>query len=155
MPPKKALNSSSTFPRPSPSTVAKPANHPIHADGGTETILVAEDDAALRRMTTRMLERGGYRVLAAQDGAEAMAIFDQHQSEIDLVFVDMVMPKASGMDILRHVRHHRDKTPVLLSSGYATEIPHDLAADTSAVHVIQKPYETHKLYQTLRAMLDN
>ncbi|MBI2424064.1 MAG: response regulator [Candidatus Hydrogenedentes bacterium] len=141
------------FPQSATTSVFKPVEQRIHADGGTETILVAEDDAALRRMTIRMLEKGGYKVLAAQDGAEAMAVFDRHRSEIDLVFVDMVMPKASGMDILRHVRSQESHTPVLLSSGYSTEIPGHLT-DESTVHVIQKPYESHKLYQALRSMLD-
>ena len=123
--------------------------------GGTETILLAEDDAVLRRTTIRLLEHNGYHVIFAQDGEEAIRLFDENRSSIDLVFVDFVLPKASGEEILHHIREQHSTVPVLFASGLDAESLMTPIAGAERVQIIQKPYEANKLYTAIRGLLDN
>src|SRR5262249_19789612 len=72
--------------------------------GGTETILLADDEEVVGRLAMTILERLGYKVLCAQDGAEAVDIYRQRARDIDLVILDLAMPRLSGADALRELR---------------------------------------------------
>jgi hypothetical protein len=89
----------------------------------TATILLVEDESAVRRMTTQMLSRAGYRVLAAATPGEARALFARHHSEIDLLMTDVVMPEMRGPELADLLLAGRSDLPVLFVSGYSDVMP--------------------------------
>jgi two-component system cell cycle sensor histidine kinase/response regulator CckA len=124
--------------------------------GGNETILVAEDEASLRYLASTVLERLGYTVILAEDGLEAMNLFRANQSRIDLVILDLVMPRFSGRDALELMRAIRPDLRALFVTGYddaAAQVPglDDLMAGTN---LLQKPYRVDMLGLRVRELLD-
>ena len=97
--------------------VAVPELSPL-VRGGNETILVAEDEASLRDLASTVLERLGYTVILAEDGLEAVNLFKAYQSRIDLVILDLVMPRFSGRDALDRMRAIRPDLRALFVTGY-------------------------------------
>src|ERR1700722_1471262 len=81
------------------------------------TILLADDDAAIRVLVTMFLEREGYPVLTASDGAEALSVFKERQESIALLISDVTMPKMNGLQLAASVRTLRPRLPVILISG--------------------------------------
>ena len=121
---------------------------------GSETVLLVEDQALLRRATRRMLEARGYRVLEAADGEDGMAVFHQSEREIQAVIADLVMPKLGGDGMLKALREEGRDVPFVLTSGYA---PGDIlghGADQLGVPFIAKPWKESELLATLRAALE-
>ncbi|HKI98411.1 MAG TPA: PAS domain S-box protein [bacterium] len=122
--------------------------------GGTETVLVAEDDHAVRELVVRLLEEKGYRVIAASDGNEAIDTFTRHADTIDAVLMDMVMPKQTGAAVYRHVRQSHPHLPVLLMTGYAGNAVDLAFIEDHQVPIIRKPYAPDDLLRLLRNVLD-
>ena len=122
--------------------------------GGTETILLAEDEKLVRRWTVDVLERAGYRVVAAGDGEEAIRLLGEHAGEIDLALVDVIMPKCSGREVFQAVRETRSDLPVLFTSGYSFEVIDSAYLPDEELNLLQKPYEARELLQKLRDLLD-
>lgn len=121
--------------------------------GGTETILVADDDEGIRRMTRSSLERFGYKVLLARDGAEAVEAYKANAELIDVVLLDWAMPVMNGEEALRQILASNPEAKVLLSSGYAeTETMQRIGAGALA-GFLQKPYTTTQLASCLREVL--
>ena len=119
---------------------------------GTETILVVEDDPDVRRLTTDGLRELGYRVLAAADGPEAVAIL-KGGDRIDLLFSDIVMPRGIRGDELAHrATAMRTGLKVLLTSGYPAELSGRAAS--GLITLLRKPYRHDELAQAIRAALD-
>jgi two-component system, cell cycle sensor histidine kinase and response regulator CckA len=83
-----------------------------------QTILVVDDEAPVRALTTRMLEDEGYRVIEAQDGLEAWTLLERMKEPIDLVVSDVVMPRLNGLELARHMEIMPHPPPILLMSGY-------------------------------------
>ncbi len=125
------------------------------APGGAETILLAEDEEAIRRLAIRTLESAGYRVLVARDGEEAASLFAAHEGEIALALMDIVMPVMGGREAADKMRARRADLPVLFASGYSAESPvAKLALQTSGTTLIQKPYNLKDLLRRVRGMID-
>ena len=124
-----------------------PARH------GHETILLAEDDAQLRSIATRILETAGYAVLPAPDGAAAKALLQSHAAEIDLLLTDIVMPGGiMGYDLLAALPDNCHPK-VILMSAYTSEI--DFAAlEAAEVSYLSKPFDRERLLSFVRAVLD-
>jgi len=120
---------------------------------GSETVLFAEDDSAVRNATTGFLRSVGYAVLEARDGAEAIQIAEQHPGTIDLMIADVVMPGMSGCQAAEEARKLHPEMKVLYVSGYAdrTLEKHGIRNDTSAF--LQKPYTLKMLGWKLRSLL--
>jgi len=121
---------------------------------GTETILLVEDEAGVRALATRILQSYGYRVVAAVDGADALAQLREHRGPLDLVLTDVRMPNVGGADVAAAARERFPALRVLFMSGFADgAAPHDgpLAAD---VAFIQKPYTARALAEKVRQVLD-
>jgi two-component system, cell cycle sensor histidine kinase and response regulator CckA len=136
-----------------PAATASHANQPV-LYGGTETILVAEDDALLSELARTALTELGYKILLARDGREAVALFAAHRAQIDLVMLDVVMPHMSGVQVYKHLRNLGSTVPVLFMTGYSAEMTQaTLAAETGAL-LLQKPYGVHELAHTLRQALE-
>lgn len=121
---------------------------------GTETLLLAEDDHLVRDLARRMLTSGGYRVLVAKDGPEALDLYEKRESEIDLVLLDVVMPGMSGKAVADIIRARNETVPILFSSGYdASMLERTLSAEELAA-VIRKPYMQVELLARVRRVLD-
>ena len=126
----------------------------VNAAGGHETILVAEDEPLVRKLVTRLLERAGYRVIAVPDGEAAVNAFVDRRDEIDLVLLDVVMPKMSGREAHDKIVAIAPETRFLFSSGYADgTVPRDFFRSARRP-LISKPYEARQLLLEVRAILD-
>jgi signal transduction histidine kinase len=107
------------------------------------TVLVVDDEPAVRRATTRMLERLGLRTLSAADGEQALQLYDAHADEIGLVVLDMGMPGMTGSDVFRELRA-RSKVNVLIATGYAVEEEvQSLVSD--GARILEKPFKLDAL----------
>lgn len=139
-----------------PIVVAGPTAAPPLAGirGGRETILLADDEEVVGRLGLTILERHGYRVLNAMDGAEAVEIYRCRHAEIDLVILDLAMPRLSGAEALSELRRINPTVRVLISSGYSSD--EDLrAVERAGVHgFVAKPYRPADLARKVRAALD-
>ncbi len=122
--------------------------------GGTETVLVVEDDDALRRTLDRGLQRLGYRVLLASNGEEAERAYRAHRDQITLVLSDIVLPGKSGLETVMQLRADQFAGKVLFMSGY-TDRPelHEVLGKTNA-RLLQKPFQRDVLARTLREVID-
>jgi signal transduction histidine kinase/CheY-like chemotaxis protein len=123
--------------------------------GGSETILVVEDEAVLREMTTSILGDSGYQVLSAGSGPEALKLWETRGGEVDLLLTDMVMPEGiSGIDLARRLRETKPSLKVVFASGYSLD---DFKSDFGLKEqssFIQKPYTHGGLMRTIRECLD-
>jgi PAS domain S-box-containing protein len=128
-----------------------PSDPPTH---GSETILLVEDEAALRRSGKRVLERFGYRVLLAGDGEEGLRVFREGKDEVDLVISDMVMPRSGGADLYRALRDAGESVPFLLVSGYTGDEAMETTMLGPEVPIIPKPWDVNELLGQVRALLD-
>jgi len=122
--------------------------------GGSECILIAEDNDDLRDAAQEILQSLGYRVIAAKDGEEAVRIFEQQSEAIDLVFLDVVMPKLNGTDAYLRMVTRKPGLPVLFTTGYASEVSLVPITTREKAKVLQKPYGSQYLAQKLREKLD-
>jgi two-component system, cell cycle sensor histidine kinase and response regulator CckA len=129
---------------------AHASRFPGESPTGTETVLVVEDDPAVRRSTVSVLQAAQYRVLAAADTDAALLLFLRHAQEIVLVLTDIGMPGRSGVELVREIRWHRPETRVLYMTGYTNDDSGRALTDP----VLHKPYEMHELLTALRSVLD-
>ena len=129
----------------------RPDNTTTETPGGNETILVAEDDEAVRKLTVRVLQQAGYEVLAAADGAEALRIFDDRGADIHLALLDVGMPKLSGTDLWQRIGKGRPELRCLFASGYAQKAA---LVGLGGRAFIQKPYGPSALLRKVRNVLD-
>jgi CheY-like chemotaxis protein len=108
---------------------------------GKGTILVADDDAQVKDMVLRALEKSGYVVLSAENGVEAMLKYKAHKENIDLVILDMVMPQMNGRDCLYHLKEINPAVKVIIMTGFTTDGSADDLLGEGAISVIRKPFE--------------
>jgi CheY-like chemotaxis protein len=132
----------------------RPATGTIQVAGGTETILLAEDEEGVRRLVRTVLESYGYQVVEAQNGREALAVSLRHLGTIHLLVTDVVMPMMSGRDLAHRLLQQRPNLRVLYMSGYTEEaiIRHGVAAAGTAL--VQKPFSPTALARKIREVLD-
>ena len=121
--------------------------------GNGELILVVDDESAIRQIAQTILENFNYRVLTANDGAEAIAKFAQYQNEIAVVVTDIVMPVMDGAALIRAIRAIRPLTKIIASSGFAETNKLDEAAAIGIKDFLTKPYSTQALLDTLARLL--
>ncbi len=124
-----------------------------HASKAVRTILLVEDEGIVAEIGSQMLERLGYRVLVAKSGAEAMSLHEQHQAEIDLVILDMIMPGMGGGVVFDRLHALSPETPVLLSSGYSLNGQALDILKRGCRGFIQKPFNIEQLQQKIREIL--
>jgi CheY-like chemotaxis protein len=141
-----------------PARVSTPANaeKTVHAGPttGAETILLVEDEARVRKLIVDVLTARGYRVLEATRGEEAIRLSHQHQGDIDLMVVDVVMPEISGPELVRKIAPHRPGTHVLYISGYTDEAIVHHGIPESGAAFLQKPFLPDALARKVREVLD-
>jgi CheY-like chemotaxis protein len=124
--------------------------------GGTETILIAEDEPSVRFVTRAILEREGYSVLEAGDGAEAIKLWKQHRGSVRLLFTDLVMPAGmSGQQLAMKLREEDPQLKVIFSSGYSADIAGREMELLTGENFLQKPFVPDQLLNTVRHCLDS
>jgi two-component system cell cycle sensor histidine kinase/response regulator CckA len=125
------------------------------APGGTETILLAEDEEMIRSLAARILRSAGYTVLPAKDGEEALHLLEMHDEEIDLAFLDVVMPRLGGRDIQKRIHDKHPHARFLFASGYSADAIHTNFVLHQNMNFIQKPYSRDALLRKIREILDD
>ncbi len=144
------------FPKTTRSDVMS-AEKPVEpiARGHGETILVVEDEPAVRELVRRILQDHGYGVVEASSGVEALSVWDQRAQNIDLVLTDMILPQGmNGRELAARLRALRPELKIIFTSGYS---PGHLGQDLSyleGLDFLAKPYESRQLLQTIRERLD-
>lgn len=121
--------------------------------GNGELIMVVDDEAAVRQITSQTLEAFGYRVVLASDGADAVALFASTHNEVDVVLTDMMMPVMDGPSTIQVLKRIRPTIPIIAASGLAAESHVDRAKSLGVVHFLPKPYTSSTLLHVLRAVL--
>jgi CheY-like chemotaxis protein len=122
--------------------------------GGHETILLVEDEPALMRLTSRVLERLGYTVLATESAGRAIGMVEAHPGTIDLLITDVVMPEMTGLDLANRLLALRPELKRLFMSGYTAEVITHEGALHEDVRFIQKPFSARGLAVKVREVLD-
>jgi two-component system, cell cycle sensor histidine kinase and response regulator CckA len=135
-------------------TVAAPVTSDQKSFRGSETLLLVEDEDALRRATAEFLSLNGYTVLQARDGREAVSVADQHASAIDLVVTDVVMPHVSGGELAKQLATIHPETRFLFPSGYAGQTVLDHKVVDLESNFLQKPFTLKQLAGKVRSILD-
>jgi CheY-like chemotaxis protein len=116
------------------------------------TVLVVDDEAPVRDVAVRALETSGYEAIAVNDGAEAIEAVIRHP-EIDVVLLDLAMPKMTGDRAAPEIRRARPEIRILLSSGYAEQEARERFRNVRLDGFLQKPYTARALIRALRASL--
>jgi hypothetical protein len=121
--------------------------------GGTETVLLVEDEEQVRELTRRVLERVGYTVLAAPDAEAATAIADRHPGHIHLLVTDMLLPQLSGRELAARLSIHRPAIKVLYISGTSEGSGARLRLLEPGTRFLEKPFSLDRLLRTVRLAL--
>jgi len=127
---------------------------PQATERGSKTILLVEDEPAILRMTTMMLELLGYTVLAAPTPGEALRLAHEHAGCIDLVLTDVVMPEMNGRDLAKNLLSHYPNLKCLFMSGYTADVIAHHGVLDEGVQFIQKPFSMKALGGKLREALE-
>ncbi len=127
---------------------------PARISGGTETILIAEDNADLCKLSVSVLEDHGYTVLAATDGSMAVETFREHKGAISLVILDVVMPKMNGKEVFDAIRTLDPSIKVIYTSGYTDDILEEKGVANKKYDFLGKPITPATLLTKIREVLD-
>jgi len=127
-------------------------NHKV--EPGTETILLVEDEANLRYLARQFLEKQGYRVIEAADGAVAMQIAVAHEGVIHLLLTDVIMPGMNGRELAQRICEIRPNVQVLYMSGYTENVVGHNGTLDAGVRLLQKPFSLRNLKNIVREVLD-
>jgi two-component system, cell cycle sensor histidine kinase and response regulator CckA len=141
-----------------PATAAEQATRKrdLFPRGQGQLVLVVDDEAPIRTVVERMLTRQGYRVVTAGDGAEGVAVFAQHRSEVRAVLTDLMMPNMDGVALVRVLRKINPKLPIIVASGlYSGGAPgrEEELKKLGVEHRLGKPYSVEKLINILHELL--
>lgn len=125
------------------------------APAGTETILVVEDEELLRTLIQSLLENNGYTVLTAKDGEEAVELYRQAKDKIDLVLMDVGLPKLDGRGVFFGLRALNPNVKVILASGYLEPHIKTELMNAGAREFVQKPYIPNEVLMKIRKIIDS
>jgi two-component system cell cycle sensor histidine kinase/response regulator CckA len=120
----------------------------------TPTILIVEDEESMLYVLEKMLVIRGYRVMKASDGELAVRIYQQHKESIDVVFLDVGLPKLSGQDVLFKIKQEKQDAKVVVASGYFEEEFKSDFEKAGIKHFLQKPYTLDHLLETLQRVIE-
>jgi two-component system cell cycle sensor histidine kinase/response regulator CckA len=120
---------------------------------GRGTVLLVEDEDAVRSFAARALGQRGYRVLEATTGTEALEVFASHNGEVDLVVSDVVMPEMDGPTLMKHLRSERPDVKIIFISGYAEDAFRRNLSDNEEFMFLQKPFDLKELAAAVKAAL--
>jgi CheY-like chemotaxis protein len=136
-----------------PLTAARPVRQTLPPwQSGSETVLLIDDEPLVRRAASAMLAYGGYSVVEAEDGRQAIEIYQHRRHEIDLVVLDRSMPGLPGEQVAMRLREINQALPIVLLSGHAGPAPAPAGAYASAA--LSKPVDANTLLRTIREVID-
>jgi PAS domain S-box-containing protein len=121
---------------------------------GTETILVVDDEEGLREVTKRILSRGGYTVITAPGGFEALELLNSYEGTVDLLLTDVIMPKMQGPTVAKEVKKLLPGIRVLFMSGHAQPVLEAEAVLGTEFQLVEKPFDQKMLLENVRRALD-
>jgi PAS domain S-box-containing protein len=124
------------------------------APGGSETLLIIEDEEMLRQLLRMVLEAKGYKVLTAADGEEGLAMYQLHRREITLILSDIGLPKLGGDDVFLNLKRLNPKVKVILASGYIDPEVKSRLIEAGANIFIQKPYVPYEILKSIREEIE-
>lgn len=124
---------------------------PLRADAGA-TVLLVDDESAVRRFAARVLEREGFLVLEARDGAEALELIRAGAASVDVVVSDIVMPRLNGVELMQALATSHPDVPIILMSGYATAALSELGI-SAPCSILAKPFPPERLVEEVRRCL--
>jgi nitrogen-specific signal transduction histidine kinase len=127
--------------------------HPV-LKRGTETVIVAEDDSQVRELIKEVLEGFGYKVMEAADGEDALKVFNENKDRIQLLILDVVMPKKNGKEVYDEIRKVRPDIKAIFTSGYNVDIIHQKGILEEGSDFISKPISPEELLRKVREILD-
>jgi signal transduction histidine kinase len=139
---------------PGDATVSRDDAQPAGVRGGSEVVLLAEDEPIFRHVVRRILERGGYTVIEAGDGREAVEAFAANRERIALCILDVVMPELNGKDALAAIRRIEPRVRALFTSGYADDVLGAPAPGAEEPEVVPKPVAPAELLKRVRQAID-
>lgn len=123
-------------------------------ESGKGTILLADDDSEVREVTAEMLSYGGYWVITAGSGKEALEHLQQKNQDIDMAVLDVVMPDTNGGVLLKSIRQEFPDLPVLFATGYSQEIVHNDFSVDEDINLIQKPFQREALLSKVQSLIE-
>ena len=139
------------LPRVAPATPERSAEAVAEAAAATaETVLLVEDEDAVRLMANKLLQRRGYRVLLAENGEEALRVAGAHPGSIEVLLTDMTMPRMSGLELARRMSERYPGIPIVFMSGYTEQPVPDGLIGESPTLFIHKPFSLDVLIQAIR-----
>lgn len=121
--------------------------------GGSEVILVAEDEPSVRKFLETLLCKFGYEVILAEDGQEAVELFAANQDRISLIVMDMIMPRKNGKEAYDEIRRLHPDVKVLYTSGYTADFIQNRGAFDRGTELILKPVQPLEFVSKIREML--
>jgi len=129
-------------------------NNPVTAPGGSETILIVEDDDSLRKLSQITLQQHGYSVLEAENGEDALRVSEAYVGPIDLLVTDVVMPKMGGKETAERLQALYPYMKVLYMSGYTDNSIVHQGVLAGGLNFLQKPFSPQALLRKVREILD-
>lgn len=123
--------------------------------GGTEMVLIAEDDEAVRKLIRDVLERFGYKVIAAEDGEDAIEKFRENKEEIRLLLLDLIMPRKSGKNVYEEIKEIKPDIKAIFLSGYTADILFKRGILDEGLDFIHKPFSPREILRKVREVLDS
>jgi PAS domain S-box-containing protein len=119
------------------------------------TVLVVEDEQPMIRLLSDVLQKAGYSTLVAMDGEEAMGLFHRHRDKIDLVLLDLNLPKADGTEVIRALKKQKPEVCIIVASGYLEPEMKEQLLQTGVKDYIHKPYSIDQVLQKLDSVFQN
>ncbi len=133
---------------------SRPTDHEELSSGGTETILIVDDEVMIREFMSSMLTKAGYKVIQACDGKDALEIYQSKHHEIDMVLLDLMMPMMGGQECLQGLLKIKQCAKVIIASGFKTDGPIADTMYTGAKGSINKPFSMTEALKQIRKVLD-
>jgi DNA-binding NtrC family response regulator len=122
--------------------------------GGTETILLVEDEGSIRELGATLLNQVGYKVITANDGKDALEIYQRQGDSISLTILDMIMPVMDGKKCMEEILQINPNAKVIIASGYPESGPANGMQAKGTKGFVQKPYNMRQLLTSIRKILD-
>jgi len=126
-----------------------------HGNSDAETILLVEDEVAVRNLLRIILETAGYSVVVAEDAEDALQCFDRHRDDIRLLITDVVMPSMNGRELADRLRTEKPDLPILYMSGYTSDAIGDLDLETFPAGYLQKPFSPPELIAKVQGQINS